>query len=74
MPVEGFEEKIVLLLKKLKKMTGEGTLYKKRKKKVVFASRSEKKLKRLDCTVSYGEPALANRRSGLNKWEMILVD
>ena len=52
MPVEGFEEKIVLLLKKLKKMTGEGTLYKKRKKKVVFASRSEKKLKRLDCTVS----------------------
>ena len=74
MPVEGFEEKIVLLLKKLKKMTSGGTLYKKRKKKAVSASCSEKKLKRLDCTVSYGEPTLANRRSGRNKWEMILVD
>ena len=71
-PVEGYEDKIVLLLKKLKKMTGGGTLCKKRKKKVVSASRSERELKRLDCPVSYGEPA--NRRSGRSKWELIPVD
>ena len=72
MPVEGYEEKIVLLLKKLKKMTGGGTLCKKRKKEVVSTSRSERELKRLDCSVSYGEPA--NRRSGKSKWELIPVD
>ena len=72
MPVEGYEDKIVLLLKKLKKMTGGGTLCKKRKKKVVSASRSERELKRLDCSISYGEPA--NRRSGRSKWELIPVD
>ncbi|RVW30892.1 hypothetical protein CK203_102781 [Vitis vinifera] len=65
--------KIALLLKKLKMIGGE-TLCKKRKKKTVSASRSERELKRLDCTVSYGEPVLANRRSGRNKWEMIYVD
>ena len=69
MPVEGYEEKIVLLLKKSKKMTGGGTLC---KKKVVSTSHSEKELKRLDCSVSYGEPA--NRRSGRRKWELIPVD
>ena len=72
MPVEGYEDKIVLLLKKLKKMTGGGTLCKKRKKKVVSASRSERELKRLDCPVSYGEPA--NRRSGKSKRELISID
>ena len=72
MPVEGYEDKIVLLLKKLKKMTGGGTLCKKRKKKVVSASRSEREMKRLDCSISYGEPA--NRRSGRSKWELIPVD
>ena len=72
MPVEGYEDKIVLLLKKLKKMTGGGTLCKKRKKKVASASHSERELKRLDCSVSYGEPT--NRRSGRSKWELILVD
>ena len=70
--IEGYEEKIVLLLKKLKKMTGEGTLCKKRKKKVVSTSRSKRELKRLDCSVSYGEPT--NRRSGRSKWELIPVD
>ena len=74
MSVEGYEEKIVLLLKKLKKMIGGGTLCKKRKKKAVSASRSERDLKRLDCMISYGELVLANRRSGRNKWELILVD
>ena len=69
MPVEGYKEKIVLLLRKLKKMTGRGTLC---KKKVVSASRSKKELKRLDCSVSYGEPT--NRRSGRSKWELIPVD
>ena len=53
-------------------MTGEGTLCKKRKKKVVSASRSKRELKRLDCSVSYGEPT--NRRSGRSKWELIPVD
>ena len=72
MLVEGYEEKIVLLLKKLKKMIGGGTLCKKRKKKVVSALRSERELKRLDCSVSYGEPA--NRRSGRSKWELIPID
>ena len=70
--VEGYEDKIVLLLKKFKKMIGGGTLCKKRKKKVVSASRFERELKRLDCSVSYGE--LANRRSGRSKWELIPVD
>ena len=58
----------------LKKMIGVGTLCKKRKKKAMFASRFERELKRLDCTVSYGELVLANRKSGRNKWEMIPVD
>ena len=43
-----------------------------KKKKVVFALRSERKLKRLDYLVSYGEPA--NRRSGKSKWELIPID
>ena len=74
MPVEGYEEKIVLLLKKLKKMIGGGTLCKKRKKKAVSTLHSERELKRLDCTVSYGELVLANRRSVRNKWELIPMD
>ena len=65
MLVEGYEDKIALLLKKLKKMTSGGTLCKKRKKKVVSASRSEREPKRLDSSVNYGEPA--NRRSGRSK-------
>ncbi|KAL6311999.1 hypothetical protein AAG906_040207 [Vitis piasezkii] len=64
MSVEGCEEKIVMQLKKLKKMTSGRTLCKKRKKKVVSASRFEMELKRLDCMISYGESMLANRRSG----------
>ena len=71
MLVEGYEEKIVLLLKKL---NGGGTLYKNIKKKVVFALHFERELKMLDCTVNYGEPVFANRRSDGNKWELILVD
>ena len=55
-------------------MTGRGTLYKNIKKKVVSALHFERELKMLDCTVSYGEPVLANRRSDGNKWELILVD
>ena len=74
MSVEGCEEKIVMQLKKLKKMTGRRTLCKKRKKKVVSASHFEMELKRLDCTISYGESMIANRRSGKNKREMIPVD
>ena len=72
MSVEGYEDKTVLLLKKLKKKTGGGTLCKKRKKKVASASHSERELKRLDCSISYEEPA--NRRSGRSKWELIPVD
>ena len=53
MLVQGCEEKIVMLLKKLKNMTGGGTLCNKRKKKAMSTSRSEKELKRLDCTNSY---------------------
>ena len=63
-----------MLLKMLKKMTGVGTLCKKRKKKAMFASRFERELKRWDCTVSHGEPVLANRRNNRNKWKMIPVD
>ena len=43
-----------------------------KKKKVVFALRSERKLKRLDYLVSYGKPA--NRKSGKSKWELIPID
>lgn len=74
MSVEGCEEKIVLLLKKLKKMVGGGTPSRKRKKKAISASRFERELKRWDCTVSHGEPVLANRRNNRNKWKMIPVD
>lgn len=74
MLVEGCKEKIVLLLKKLKKMTGGETLCKKRKKKAMSTSCSERELKILDCMVSYGEYVLANRRSDRNKWEMIPED
>ena len=38
-------KKIVLLLKKLKKMVGEGTPYRRRKKKAMSASRSERELR-----------------------------
>ena len=74
MSVEGCEEKIVMQLKKLKKMTGGRTLCKKRKKKVVSASRFEMELKRLDCMISYGESMIANRKSDKNKMEMIPMD
>ena len=74
MSVEGCEEKIVMQLKKLKKMTGRRTLCKKRKKKVVSASHFEMELKRLDCTISYGESMIANRKSDKNKMEMIPMD
>ncbi|KAL6343536.1 hypothetical protein AAG906_024901 [Vitis piasezkii] len=55
MLIEGCEEKIVLLLNKLKKMA------------VVSASHSKRELKILDCMVRYGKFVLANRRSDMNK-------
>lgn len=67
MLIEGCEEKIVLLLNKLKKMVGGGTPCKRRKKKAVSASHSKRELKILDCMVSYGKLVLANRRSDKNK-------
>ena len=67
MLIEGCEDKIVLLLNKLKKMAGRGTSCKRRKKKAVSALHSKMELKILDCMVSYGKLVLANRRSDGNK-------
>ena len=37
-------------------------------------SRSKRELKRLDCSINYGDSALASKRSGINYWELISVD
>ncbi|RVW99827.1 putative ribonuclease H protein [Vitis vinifera] len=55
MSVEGHEVEILNLLEKLKLRTGNSTLCKRRKKKKSCTTRFERELKRLECSVSYGE-------------------
>ena len=74
MPIEGCDKEICLLLSKLWKKASSGTPRKGRKKKSVPVSRSERELRRLDCSINYGDSALASKRSSRNYWELILVD
>ncbi|RVW26396.1 Transposon TX1 uncharacterized 149 kDa protein [Vitis vinifera] len=55
MSVEGHEVEILNLLEKLKLRMGNSTLCKRRKKKKSCTTRFERELKRLECSVSYGE-------------------
>ncbi|KAL6343049.1 hypothetical protein AAG906_017861 [Vitis piasezkii] len=66
MPVEGHEVEILALLKKLKLRTGNNSLCKRRKKKKSCTTRFERELKRLECSVSYGETSGITKRSGIN--------
>ena len=66
MSIKGCDKEICLLLSKLWKKAGSGIPCKGRKKKSVLVSHFEKELKRLDCSVSHGDFALASRRSGKN--------
>ena len=54
MPVKGHEVEILALLKKLKLRTGSNTLCKRQKKKKSCTTHFKRKLKRLECFVSYG--------------------
>ena len=74
MPVEGHEVEILALLKKLKLRTGNNSLCKRRKKKKSCTTRFERELKRLECSVSYGETSGITKRSGHNSWDLIPVD
>ena len=74
MPIEGCDKEICWVLSKLWKKASSRTPCKGRKKKSVPVSRSERELKRLDCSINYGDSALASKRSGINYWELISVD
>ena len=66
MPIEGHEVEILNLLEKLKLRTGNSTLCKRRKKKKSCTTRFERELKRLECSVSYGETSGIAKKSGHN--------
>lgn len=74
MLVDGFEEEIWSMLRKLRKKVGGGNLSIGRKKKLVSSSHSERELRRLDCSISYRGSSLASRRRGKNNWELIPID
>lgn len=74
MSVDGFEEEIRSMLRKLRKKVRGGNLSKGRKKKLASSSRSEMELRRLDCSISYGGFSLASKRRGKNNWELIPID
>ena len=74
MPVEGNEVKILAMLKKLKLRIGSNSLSKRRKKKKSCTTRFERELKRLECSVSYGETSGIAKKSGHNSWDLVPVD
>ncbi|RVW71567.1 hypothetical protein CK203_047960 [Vitis vinifera] len=74
MSVEGHEVEILNLLEKLKLRTGNSTLCKRRKKKKSCTTRFERELKRLECSVSYGETSGLAKKSGHNSWDLVPVD
>ena len=45
-----------------------------RKKKKSYTTRFERELKRLECSVSYGETSGIAKKSGHNSWDLVPVD
>lgn len=74
MPIEGFEEEIWALLRKLRKKLRRGTPSKGQKKIPLSSSLFERELRRLSYSVSCGGSSLLFRRSDKNNWELVLVN
>lgn len=74
MPIEGFEEEIWALLRKLRKKLRRGTPSKGQKKIPLSSSLFERELRRLNYSVSCGGSSLLFGRSGKNNWELVLVN